>query len=86
MEYSSDSFREKLESVHTFPTLYVYKFIVQQEQLQAVKALFPKHEMKTNPSRNGKYISTTIQVMVASSDEIIATYTKAKEIKGIISL
>jgi len=86
MEYSSDSFREKLESVHTFPSLYVYKFIVQQEQLSAIKTLFPKHDIKTTPSRNGKYVSTTIQVLAASSDEIIATYNKAKEIDGIISL
>ncbi|MGL1887179.1 MAG: DUF493 domain-containing protein [Reichenbachiella sp.] len=86
MDNSSNSFKEKLDSVHSFPSLYLFKFIVLQEQLDEVKKLFAKHEVKITPSRNGKYVSTSIHVMVASSDEIIATYEKAKKIEGIISL
>ncbi|MBU2915506.1 MULTISPECIES: DUF493 domain-containing protein [Reichenbachiella] len=86
MDYSSQSFKDKLESVHSFPTLYMFKFIVPEAQVGAVNALFPKHDVKLKPSKNGKYVSATIQVMAGSSDQVIEVYESAKNIEGIISL
>ncbi|PIB36858.1 hypothetical protein BFP72_16350 [Reichenbachiella sp. 5M10] len=86
MDNSAQSFKEKLESVHTFPTLYMFKFIVPEAQIDEVKALFPKHEVVLKPSKNGKYASATINVMVGSSDQVIEIYEKAKRIEGIMSL
>ncbi|UXP33278.1 DUF493 domain-containing protein [Reichenbachiella agarivorans] len=86
MDESSQSFKEKLDSVHVFPTLYLFKFIVPEAQIPEVKALFAKHDVKLKPSKNGKYSSVTIQVMMGSSDQVIETYEKAKKIEGIISL
>ncbi|WP_422360872.1 DUF493 family protein [Reichenbachiella sp.] len=86
MDYSTDSFKEKLDNTHSFPTLYVYKFIVKPEQVEQIEKLFPKHEVVQKPSSGGKYISTTVKVMAASSDEIIGHYKEASKIEGIISL
>jgi len=80
------SFKKKLEEVHNFPTLYMFKFIVPNDKLIEVEALFPKNEIITKPSSGGKYISTTIRVMMESADHIVSLYQEAKKIEGIISL
>lgn len=86
MDFSSESFKEKLESVHTFPTLYMFKFIVPHAQIDKVKAILPKHDMELKESKGGKYISATIRVMAGSSDQVIDIYKKAKDIEGIVAL
>jgi putative lipoic acid-binding regulatory protein len=86
MSKETDSFREKLEIQYKFPALYNFKFIVPKESTVEVKKIFPKSEHKLKPSRNGKYVSVTIPVMAASSDQIIEAYEKANKIKGIIAL
>ncbi len=86
MAVDKKAFREKLEEVHTFPTLYMYKFIVPKDQVAQVEALFPKNEVQLKPSSGGKYMSATAKVMVSSSDQIIDTYEKAEKIKGLIAL
>ncbi|WP_109832511.1 DUF493 family protein [Reichenbachiella versicolor] len=80
------AFKEKLEKVHNFPTLYMFKFIVPKDKVAEVELLFPKNEIVTKPSSSGKYISMTIKSMMESADHIIEVYTEAKKIKGIISL
>lgn len=86
MDYSTDSFKEKLDNTHSFPTLYVFKFIVKPHQVKDVESIFPKHDVVQKPSSGGKYISTTVKIMAASSDEIIELYKEAAKIEGIISL
>ncbi|MEO9803595.1 MAG: DUF493 family protein [Reichenbachiella sp.] len=86
MDPSTDSFKEKLDNTHSFPTLYVFKFIVKPEQVEEIEKLFPKHEVLLKPSSGGKYISTTIKIMASSSQEIIEHYKEASKIEGIISL
>jgi putative lipoic acid-binding regulatory protein len=80
------AFKEKLEDVHNFPTLYMFKFIVPKDKVSEVDALFPKNEVSIKPSSSGKYISTTIKSMMESADHIIEVYKEAKKIEGIISL
>lgn len=86
MDESIDSFKEKLESNYSFPSLYTFKFIVKPEQVSEIEKLFPRHEVKLKPSSGGKYVSTTVKIMAASSDEIIERYQAASKIEGIISL
>ncbi|MEO9852178.1 MAG: DUF493 family protein [Reichenbachiella sp.] len=86
MDPSTDSFKEKLDNTHSFPTLYVFKFIVKPEQVEEIEKLFPKHEVLLKPSSGGKYVSTTIKIMASSSQEIIEHYKEASKIEGIISL
>ena len=86
MDHATDSFKEKLDNTHSFPTLYVFKFIVKPHQVKEIEQLFPKHEVTLKASSGGKYISTTVKIMASSSDEIINHYKEAAKIEGIISL
>jgi putative lipoic acid-binding regulatory protein len=80
------SLREKIKEQYTWPSLYMFKFIVPQAKVDEVKQIFPKHEVQTKPSSKGTYVSVTAKVMANSTEEIIAIYQKAQSIKGIISL
>lgn len=85
-KFDKAAFKEKLESVGQFPMLYMFKFIVPMGRENEVGALFPKNEMSLKPSSGGKYVSTTIQVMMESADQIIEVYEQAATIKGVIAL
>ncbi|MFV0249018.1 MAG: DUF493 family protein [Tenacibaculum sp.] len=82
--------RLQLENTTSFPTKYLYKFIVPttENQVQEVRNLFDKDNavISTKKSKTGKYISLSVQIFVNSPDEIILYYKKAEAIKGIISL
>ncbi|MGM0944038.1 MAG: DUF493 domain-containing protein [Bacteroidota bacterium] len=85
-KFNKETFKEKLEANGQFPMLYMFKFIVPNGQEHQVEAIFPKNEVLLKPSSGGKYISTTIQVMVESADEVINYYEQAASIEGVISL
>jgi putative lipoic acid-binding regulatory protein len=85
-KFDSASFKEKLELSGEFPMLYMFKFIVPAGKETEVAALFPKNEMSLKASSGGKYVSTTIQAMMDSADQIIGIYVRAAEIEGVISL
>lgn len=79
-------FKQQLEDHYTYPTLYLFKFIVPKEELENLKSLFPNLSFEIKPSKKGKYISISFKISVDSSDSIIKIYLKANTIKGIISL
>ncbi len=79
----------KLRETTTFPTDYLYKFIVSSDgdKSDRVKAIFNEGAViSTKKSRNGKYTSVSINIRVANPDEVVAYYKKAEKIEGIISL
>ena len=82
--------KTQLEDTTTFPSKYLYKFIVPTtgSQVQEVEGLFNNRGavINTKKSRTGKYISISIQITVKNSDEVIEYYKKAEVIEGIISL
>jgi len=79
-------FREKLEANYTWPAIYLFKFIVPKDQALNVKELFLTEEIREKASKNGNYISLTIEKKVYNTDEVISIYEKANKIKGIIAL
>jgi uncharacterized protein len=81
-----DSFREKLDQHYRWPSLYMFKFIVPKGKEEEVKKLFPMHTTNERSSREGNYISITIQIMAPSSDTVIDLYQKAATIEGLIAL
>jgi len=85
-KFTTADFKAKLEDTHSFPVLYMYKFIVEESKQDEVKELFPGHDIKTKASSKGKYISVTVQSMMGSSDAIIDIYLRASKIEGIIAL
>jgi putative lipoic acid-binding regulatory protein len=65
----------------------MFKFIVPHNQTQKVLDLFEsRDELRTRPSRHGRYMSVTAKCTVSSSDEIVAVYQAAAQIEGVISL
>lgn len=85
-QFETEEFRNKLEGAHSFPSLYMFKFIVLEDKKEEVKALFPLNEVSFKPSSKGKYMSVTATVMASSSDYVIDIYKKAHQIEGIIAL
>jgi putative lipoic acid-binding regulatory protein len=79
-------FKTKLDQHHSWPSLYIYKFIVPTGKEDEVKKLFPNHTVTEKLSRNGNYTSLTIQVMEPSSEAVIAIYREAATIEGIVAL
>ncbi|HSF54576.1 MAG TPA: DUF493 domain-containing protein [Algoriphagus sp.] len=85
-KFDKAAFKEKLESAGKFPMLYMFKFIVPMGRENEIGILFPNNEMILKPSSGGKYVSTTIQVMMGSADQIIEIYEQVSEIEGVISI
>ncbi|CAN5436167.1 DUF493 family protein [soil metagenome] len=83
---SFEDFKEKLDSQHVWPSLYMFKFIVPKGTEQEIQSLFPRNELTLKKSKQGNYISLTAKVMMGSSDEIIRIYREAYKIEGVIAL
>jgi len=83
---SIDTFKERLDKNHEWPTVYMFKFIVPSDQEKEVTKLFPRNEFKFKHSKTGKYTSVTAKILARSSDEIIEIYQKAHLIEGMIAL
>jgi uncharacterized protein len=84
-----EKFKQKLIETTTFPSVYMFKFIVKTENrtIALVENLFDAEaDLHTKESENGKYISITANQVVMGVEEIIDVYKKASEIKGIIFL
>jgi uncharacterized protein len=81
-----NGFREKLDQHYAWPSLYVFKFIVPTGKEDQVKKLFPQHTTTEKLSKQGNYISVTIQMMMPSSDAVIGIYEQASAIEGLIAL
>jgi len=80
------SLREKLDDHYIWPSLYTFKFVVPKEKVEEVKKLFPNHESTERHSKNGNYISVTLQMMMPGSAEIIEVYQIASRVEGLIAL
>jgi putative lipoic acid-binding regulatory protein len=81
-----NSFREKLDQHYAWPSLYMFKFIVPSGKEEEVKRLFPNHNTSEKPSKNGNYVSVTVQMMMPSSEAVIKVYVAASSIDGLIAL
>jgi hypothetical protein len=84
---STQQFKQRLDEHHQWPCTYMFKFIVPQNQTQKILDLFEsRDDLRTRPSRHGRYMSITAKCTVASSEEVVAVYQAAAQIKGVISL
>lgn len=86
MSLSIPDFKRKLEEQHSFPTIYMFKFIVPFQKESEVIELLPDGDITSKPSREGKYVSVTARLMMASSDDVIEVYNQTHQIEGLIAL
>ncbi|MDX2171836.1 MAG: DUF493 family protein [Bacteroidota bacterium] len=81
--------KARISETVTFPSVYMYKFIVGSEnrKIALVENLFDAEaDIHIKESANGKYTSITAKVVVVDVEEIIEIYKKASKIEGIIFL
>ena len=81
-----ESFREKLENHYAWPSMYMFKFIVPDNQREEVKRLFIGHTIHEKKSKKGKYTSISVEMMMPSSQSVIDIYVQASTIEGLIAL
>lgn len=95
MDQKTEEFygRLKVELENTtekWPVEYLYKFIVPADdaKIALIEKAFNNMGavIKTNKSKNGKYTSVSINVVMSSADAIINKYQEVATIEGIISL
>lgn len=83
-------FKERLEQTHSFPSDYIFKYIVPAEQsiIAKVHSIFSSANpaISTRDSKNGKYTSITIKVAVNDADDIVIYYRQTAVIDGIVML
>jgi putative lipoic acid-binding regulatory protein len=81
--------KQRLDEVHEWPSVYMFKFIFEPdaERLEKVLALFTgEADVQRKYSTGGKYVSISAQEVMISADEVVERYDKASEIKGVIAL
>ena len=90
-----EEFYEKLKTqlyeTATWPSEYLYKFIVKSDlkKIAEIEALFNNigAVINTIESKNGKYTSVSIHVLMKDPDAVIKKYTEvAEKVEGVISL
>ena len=84
-----DRMRKALDQVHQWPSVYMFKFILEpdEERLKQLLALFPSEaEVLRKYSKAGKYVGLTVREVMMNADEVVARYDQAAGIKGVIVL
>jgi putative lipoic acid-binding regulatory protein len=82
--------KEELSSSTTWPSEYLFKFIVPTEanKVTEIENAFDSMGavIDTTQSKTGKYTSVSINVTMADAQSIIDKYVQLSTIEGIISL
>ncbi|MEM7187188.1 MAG: DUF493 family protein [Bacteroidota bacterium] len=82
--------REQLEQDTTWPSPYMYKFIVPAdlEKVAEIEAIFDGSDaqIQTRDSSKGTYTSISIKVTMGSADAVIEKYLEVSKVEGVISL
>ena len=80
----------ELESSTTWPSEYLFKFIVPtaKDKVENIESLFDGlgAVLQTKRSKNEKYTSVSVSVMMDNAEAVIQKYKEASTIEGIISL
>ncbi|ULC58630.1 DUF493 family protein [Flaviramulus sp. BrNp1-15] len=92
---NSEEFYEKLKNqlyqTNSWPAEYLYKFIVKSDVVKIAKLEVIFDNMgaviNTVESKNGKYTSVSVNLLMRNPDAVIEKYQEvAEKIEGVISL
>ena len=86
-----DKLKVQLAETSTWPSVYLYKFIVltNKSKIVQIHAIFDNlgAVINTKESKNGKYTSVSVNVKMSDPDAVIAKYKRVgQEVDGVISL
>jgi uncharacterized protein len=79
----------KLESFHTWPSLYMFKFIFPKKANieSRIRIVFPESvEFVVKESSKGNFISLTVKEMVMDADTVFQRYEEVGRIEGVLAL
>ena len=88
-EEARERLRQRLNEVHQWPSVYMFKFIMEPdpERLKALLDLFPaESEILRKYSTGGKYLSLTVKEVMMTAEDILERYERVATIGGIIVL
>lgn len=86
MSWNIESFQQKLENEHTFPSVYMFKFIVPIQRKDEVLNILPDGDLSFKKSAKNTYISITLKATMKTSNEVLDIYKEAYKIEGILAL
>lgn len=82
--------REELNNTSTWPSEYLYKFIVPTDakKIEEVENAFDNlgAVIQTTQSKTAKYTSISVNVTMENPEQVIEKYIEVSTIEGIISL
>ncbi len=85
-----DRLKEELEKNTDWPTKYMYKFIMpnQDDNVNKVEERFGNQQidLKKNYSKTGKYVSVTVVTEENDPDAVINRYKSMEDIEGLVAL
>ena len=80
----------QLEESTTWPSEYLYKFIVESDpdKIEQIQKIFDNTGavIESKRSRKGKYTSVSVTVNLQNSDQVIEKYKEVGAVDGVISL
>ncbi len=87
---------ELLERFHDFPCTYMFKIIGYGAEgfVESVRAaaepvlgrLRPGRELRSRPSRSGRYLAVTLEKEVAGAHQVLAVYQALRGLEGVVAL
>lgn len=82
--------KEKLLENTSWPSNYLYKFIVPTDKtrIDQINAIFDNTGavIESKQSKKGTYTSISVTVFLQNPDEVIAKYKEVSHVEGVISL
>ncbi len=82
--------KEQLLESTTWPSNYLYKFIVptNSDKIQKINSIFDNTGavIESKKSKKGTYTSISVTVNLKNPDEVIAKYKEVALVEGVISL
>ncbi|MGB5944193.1 MAG: DUF493 family protein [Leeuwenhoekiella sp.] len=85
-----DKLRARLEETSSWPSEYLFKFIVtsDEQKIKQIEKIFDNMGavIKTTASRTGKFTSVSINVRMKDPDHVIKKYKEVSVVDGVISL
>ncbi|MEP1490004.1 MAG: DUF493 family protein [Algibacter sp.] len=86
-----EKLKGQLHETESWPAEYLYKFIVKSDskKIANIEVIFDNigAVINTNASKNGKYTSVSINVLMRNPDAVIEKYKEvAEKVEGVISL
>ena len=89
-EKDFDKLRKDLENLQEWPSDYIFKFIIQNNNNKKDELLskfdLSQCRLSCKESSNKKYVSLTLIMHMNNANEVIDRYIEVSKIDGIISL